>query len=119
MDKALSPKTVDFLNKNGYEAYRVNELIKGEKITDKEIYDYAIENDYYIITADLDFGHLLAYSKSRKPSTIILRLEDQRINNVNSRLLQVLPNIHEELTVGFIIAVEENQIKFRELPVIE
>lgn len=77
MDKALSQKTVNFLKENGYEAYRVNELLDGEKITDKTIFDFAIGNDYIIITADLDFGHIFAHIKSKKPSTIILRLEDQ------------------------------------------
>lgn len=29
VDMALSPKTVDFLNRNGYNAIRVNEIFEG------------------------------------------------------------------------------------------
>ena len=39
IDKALSPKTVSFLNDNGYDAVRVNEVISGSRVEDNEIFD--------------------------------------------------------------------------------
>ena len=58
VDMALSPKTVDFLNNNGHNAIRVNEIFEGRGIDDKRIFTYAIDNNYCLITADLDFGDL-------------------------------------------------------------
>lgn len=76
IDKALSPRTVAYLRDNGYHAVRVDEVIPGTVIDDEIIFQYALEKGYYIITADLDFGAILAYTKSKHPFTIIFRLEN-------------------------------------------
>ncbi|MFB0559741.1 MAG: DUF5615 family PIN-like protein [Candidatus Lokiarchaeia archaeon] len=67
VDMSISPKTVEFLKKNGYEAVRVSDL-EMAKSKDQEIFEYAIENNMILITMDLDFGNILAYTKSKKPS---------------------------------------------------
>ena len=80
VDMALSPKTVQFLIDNGHEAVRVNQVIPkfaDIPIEDEAIFNYAIENNMFIITFDLDFGEILAFTKSSKPSTIIIRSDDQ------------------------------------------
>lgn len=117
IDKALSPRTVAYLIENGYNAVRADTVIPGTVVEDETIFNYAIENGYYIITADLDFGAILAYTKSKRPSTIILRLEDQRIANINRLLLQVLPKIAKALEDGSIIIIQENQIRIKPLPI--
>ncbi len=117
VDMALSPRTVDFLKNKGYNAIRVNEIFEGRGVDDKKIYAYARENNYCIITADLDFGELLAFSQSKSPSTIILRLEDPRIPNVNSILIDSLPKISQAIKDGSIIVIEDNKIRIRELPI--
>ena len=71
---ALSPKTVNFLRSHGYEAVRANELGMA-KAKDRKIFEYARKNEMVIVSADLDFDHILSYTKSKKPSVIILSLE--------------------------------------------
>jgi predicted nuclease of predicted toxin-antitoxin system len=44
IDLCLSPKTKEFLRSSNYEAIRVDE-IKLERSTDREIFEYAAEND--------------------------------------------------------------------------
>lgn len=117
LDMALSPRTAEFLKKKGYKVVRVNEVIPGRGIEDKIIFDYATENEYCIITADLDFAEILAFTRSLKPSTIILRVEDQRVENVNQLLAEVLTKVENEIREGSIIIVEENRIRIRPLPV--
>jgi len=116
VDMALSPKTVVFLNNNGYNAIRVNEAFEGRGIDDKRIFKYAKDDVYCLITADLDFGEILAFTKSKKPSTIILRLEDPRIPNVNRILLESLPKITQAIEKGSIIVLHDDKIRIRELP---
>lgn len=61
VDMALSPKTTQFLRDLGYEAIRANEAgLAGAK--DAEIMEYAANNDMVVVTADLDFGAILAYT---------------------------------------------------------
>ncbi len=74
VDMALSPKTVKVLRDSGYEAVRVNELGMA-KSKDRELLEYAAKNDMTVITADLDFGDILAFTRYKKPSVIIFRLK--------------------------------------------
>jgi len=41
----LSPKTKEFLQSNNYEAIRIDERL------DREIFEYAAENDFILLTA--------------------------------------------------------------------
>jgi len=116
VDMALSPKTVKFLQNSDYDAVRVNELGMA-KSKDKIILEYAAENDMVVITADLDFGDILAYTKYKKPSVIIFRLRDPSPDHVNSLLLSSLPRIKDSLEKGSIIVIEDHRIRIRELPV--
>ena len=43
VDMAHSPRTVEFLKNNDYDAVRVNEVFEGRGIEDKGIFEYAIE----------------------------------------------------------------------------
>jgi len=116
VDMALSPKTAQFLRELGYEAIRANEIGLA-RATDEEIMRYAIENDMVIVTADLDFGHILAYTRGNKPSVIIFRLKDPSPENVNKLLHSALSLIEDPLRRGSIVIVEDSRIRVRELPI--
>jgi predicted nuclease of predicted toxin-antitoxin system len=116
VDMALSPKTAQFLRELGYVAVRASEIGLA-KATDEEIMDYAINNDMVVITADLDFGHILAHTKGNKPSVIIFRLKNPSVDNVNIRLSSILPLVKDSLKRGSIVIVEDNKVRIRELPI--
>ncbi|MBE0523875.1 MAG: DUF5615 family PIN-like protein [Methanosarcinales archaeon] len=118
LDMPLSPKTTIFLKDLGYEAIRVNELGMA-KSKDKEIFDYASEKDMVILSADLDFGNILAYTQSNKPSVVIFRLQDPSPEHVNSLLSSNLHRINEDLMKGSIVIIEDFEIRVRKLPIIE
>lgn len=116
VDMALSPKTARFLADLGYEAVRVNEVGLA-RAKDEEIIEYAANKDMVVITADLDFGTILAYTKRNKPSVIIFRLSNPSPDHVNSLLPSILPRIEEPLKKGSIIIVEDDRVRIRELPI--
>jgi len=116
VDMALSPKTVKALRDYGHEAVRANELGMA-KSKDSEILEYAAKNDMIVLTADLDFGDILAYTGFKKPSVIIFRLKDPSPDHVNSLLLLAIPRIKDSLDKGAIVVIEDNRIRIRELPV--
>ncbi|MHA1912666.1 MAG: DUF5615 family PIN-like protein [Candidatus Kariarchaeaceae archaeon] len=119
VDMALSPKTVQFLINNGFEAVRVSQVIPkiaDIPIEDEAIFNYAIENNLFIITFDLDFGEILAFTKSSKPSTIIIRSDDQQVHFVNNLLLSAIPRIQNELVEGSIKIIEKHRLRIRKLP---
>ena len=83
VDKSLSPRSVEFLQDLGYKAARIDSLFGNRKVEDIEIYEVALRKDYVIITVDLDFGEILAMMKTNRPSSIVLRLSNQRVENMN------------------------------------
>ena len=116
IDMALSPKTVKFLQELGHEAVRANELGMA-KSKDRKLLEHAAANDMVVITADLDFGDILAYTKYKKPSAIIFRLKDPSVDHVNSLLSSSLLNIKDPLEKGSIVVIEAYRIRIRGLPV--
>ena len=116
LDMHISPKTEEFLRKQGYDAIRVDKL-KMHKATDKEIFDYAIERNMVIITADLDFGKILSYFKSSKPSVIIFRIRYPSPESINKLLWTVLPRVRGKLEAGSLILIEDDRIRIKKLPI--
>ncbi|MCY3414879.1 MAG: DUF5615 family PIN-like protein [Candidatus Heimdallarchaeota archaeon] len=116
IDKALSHLTAIHLRENGYTAYRVNELISGQKVDDDVIFDYAIEHDYVIITADVDFGKLLVFTQSKRSSVIIFRVTNQKVSNINRILIENIEQLTAYLEEGYLINIEDKRIKLIELP---
>lgn len=115
IDMALSPKTVAFLNGTGHEAVRVDKVGMA-KAKDSEIIDYAIRQDMTVITSDLGVGQILAFTKTRRPSIVILRLKDPSPDHVNKVLSSALQTADDSLRKGSIVIVEDDRIRIRELP---
>lgn len=88
------------------------------KSKDKEILEYAAENDMVLLTADLDFGNILAYTKQKKPSVIIFRLKNPSPDHVNSLFLPILPRIKDSLKKGSIVVIDDYRIRVRKLPIL-
>lgn len=70
-----------------------------------------------IVTHDLDYGHLLAFSGEKVPSVIIFRLRNTHPNNLSKRLLEVWPEIEGALTEGAIVVIEDAVFRIRGLPI--
>ncbi len=77
----------------------------------------AKENQEVILTHDLDFGHLLAFSGDTVPSVIIFRLRDCHPVQLFARLSAVLPAIDEPLREGAITILEDAAVRIRRLPI--
>lgn len=70
LDDNIPLSVKEWFKKRGIEAVKATEVgLKGAD--DEIIYRYAIENNYKIITLDLDFGYL--FLKFQKGTIIVLR----------------------------------------------
>jgi predicted nuclease of predicted toxin-antitoxin system len=87
------------------------------RASDAVIVKEAKTHQEVIITHDLDYGHLLAFSGEKAPSVIILRLKNSRPINLFSRLTAVWSLIEKPLFDGAIIVLEDFTVRIRELPI--
>ena len=112
----ISPKTVAFLQDNGYEAIHLYE--QGlERLPDPDILAKARQEDCILLTHDLDFGELVAASGAKLPSVIIFRLRNMQPAQVNQHLDSVIAQHQDELAQGAVISVTEGQFRVRLLPI--
>jgi predicted nuclease of predicted toxin-antitoxin system len=116
LDMGLPRRTARFLCERGHDAVHLRE--QGlQRMTDVEIIAKARTEQRVILTHDLDFGRIMALSKSSLPSVITFRLSDMRPDQVNRYLQRVLNRFGDELSAGALVSVGERAIRVRALPV--
>jgi predicted nuclease of predicted toxin-antitoxin system len=115
-DMNISPLTVSILCRAGYETIRVNKVLSAS-VPDEQILSYARDNEYVLITEDMDFSALLAVNGYDRPSVVSLRLSFSDPETVADRLIHILPACEGPLVDGCIVAVSDEVIRIRHLPI--
>lgn len=116
-DMDISPLTVEELRKEGWIIKRVPEVMD-VRSTDSEILEYAQTHNQVVITQNLDFSALLAIGGYKRPSVLTLRLEDAHPSLITNRLINIIPEVEEELINGAVVSVDETSIRYRRLPIL-
>jgi predicted nuclease of predicted toxin-antitoxin system len=116
IDNALSPALAAALSKAGYDAIHVRDVGLRDA-ADETIMQFAAAEDRIVVSADTDFGTLLALFQQRLPSIILFRRGSPRIPAQQATLLLGnLPAVEEELKRGAIIAIHSDRLRIRPLP---
>ena len=118
IDNNISPKLAFLLSKTGFESIHVKDIGK-HSAPDLEIFQFAFENDYIIITADTDFGFLLSKWDKNLPSIIIFRFFSYNPEVQLSALKVIAENHSAELISGSLILVQPEKIRIRTLPLLK
>jgi predicted nuclease of predicted toxin-antitoxin system len=117
VDNALSPAVAVLLQQAGHDAIHVR-AIALQRAEDAVIFDRAAEDDRVVVSADTDFGALLATRAAQKPSVIQFRGRGSRLPEALARtILSNLPQISEALAAGSIVTFEPSRIRVRGLPI--
>lgn len=114
-DMGISPRTVDGLRQQGYDAVHLIE--QGlERLADGDILIKARLEGRVLLTVDLDFAQLSATSREPFPSVILFRLGNASREVVEARLAEVLSQCSDVLETGAMISVNDEAFRVRRLP---
>jgi predicted nuclease of predicted toxin-antitoxin system len=117
VDENLSRSLADLLTKAGQDAVHVRDL-EAAGSSDLAIMTLAAEDERIILSADTDFGALLAHSRATKPSVILVRaLVDRRPPELAAIIVANLDVLEEHLRSGAIAAFTRSDIRVRALPI--
>jgi predicted nuclease of predicted toxin-antitoxin system len=115
IDMNLSPLWANFLEENGYEAAHWSS-IGHAAAPDEQIFEVAIEYDWIILTSDLDFGTILAFTNEAKPSVFQVRTDYSMPYEIGEKVLNCLKKFEPELEEGCLITLDNIKSRVRILP---
>ena len=114
-DMGVSQPSSNGFAQNGEDAVHLRD--EGlQKLPDSTIFEKGHSEGRVVLTFDLDFGEIAAFSHGLIVSVILFRLHNTRTPHVIQRLSSALEFRHE-LEKGAIILVEEIRVRIRRLPI--
>ncbi|TKB81878.1 MAG: hypothetical protein E8D45_01465 [Nitrospira sp.] len=117
IDNALSPLVADGLRKSGHDAVHVRDYALQES-EDEVILDRAAREGRTVVSADTDFGTILALRQEKAPSVILFRRLGQRRPEAQVALITSnLTKLSDALDHGAVAVFEETRLRLRSLPI--
>ena len=117
VDANLSPEVARRLREAGHDTVHVAE-VGLLSAPDSVILQAAADQDRILVTADADFGALLALGSLATPSVVLLRSADHMRPTEQGDLLAAnLPTIAEALREGTIASLARDRLRVRTLPI--
>lgn len=117
LDANLSPEVARLLNEAGHDAIHVRD-IGLLSAPDPGILQAAAKQGRVLLTADADFGALLALASLASPSVLLLRSADHLRPSEQAELIAAnLPSISDDLEKGAIASLARDRLRVRDLPI--
>lgn len=117
VDVSLSPQWVNELRRLGVDSVHWSAI--GElDAPDRELLEWAHENEHWLLTLDLDFGAILAVTAARGPSVIQLRAQDVLPERLAGFVVQAIQQYAALLEAGALLSIDDSTARARILPLL-
>ena len=116
LDECLPAALAALLRAAGHDCVHVYEIGLGGQ-PDEQIMAVADRDRRILVSADTDFGELLATAPVVAPSAILLRRTDKRPEPLAAVLLANLGQVEDDLAAGALVVVSDTRVRSRLLPV--
>lgn len=116
VDQNVSPEVAQLLTAAGHNALHLRDRAM-QRATDQQVLDFARLEERVLISADTDFGFLLARSGWTRPSFLLLRRGTERSAAQQARLiLDNLNDVADDLEHGSVVVLTDEHVRVRRLP---
>jgi len=115
IDMNLSPQWVPLLKTAGHEPIHWSQIGLANA-SDREIMEWARNNEHIVFTHDLDFSAILAATDANFPSVFQIRTQDVSPKKLSSIVLSLLKQFEDKLAEGALVTLNKNQSRVRILP---
>jgi predicted nuclease of predicted toxin-antitoxin system len=116
LDNNLSPRLGELLAQSGHDAVHVRDIGLAQA-TDEIVIARAEEEGRVLVSADTDFGALLARSNRSRPSFMLFRRAvGRRVEDQAQLIVGSLVDVEEDLDNGAIVVLGERTLRIRRLP---
>lgn len=115
VDMNLSPRWIGALLEAGFQAVHWSQIGPGDA-PDRDILAYAAENDFTVLTHDLDFGAILAATRGSRPSAVQIRAGEISPDAASRLVIRALNQMAEELRAGALLTIDAGRARVRVLP---
>ena len=116
IDMNLAPRWLGWLKGRNVDAVHWTEVGTADAV-DQVIFDYGREHGLVVFTHDLDFGALLAYTRSSGPSVVQVRAQDTSPEAIGPVVVRALEQHRASLESGALLTVDPIKARVRILPV--
>jgi predicted nuclease of predicted toxin-antitoxin system len=115
VDMNLSPRWVETLTHAGFEAAHRSSL-GAPDASNAAIMAFARDNEYVVLTHDLDFAAILAATKAARPSVVQIRAENISPDAAAGPLIGALRQMAASLADGALLTIDPIHARLRILP---
>jgi predicted nuclease of predicted toxin-antitoxin system len=115
VDMNLSPGWVSYLVKAGFESVHWS-TVGPPDAADAELMRWAAAHECVVLTADLDFGAILAATQDARPSVVQIRSDILTPDAIGTAVVSALQQASRELLEGALVSVEASRSRLRILP---
>ena len=116
IDMNLTPRWVQYLINANHQSMHWSD-VGPSTAPDASICAYARDHEFVIITNDLDFPQILAYTAEAKPSVVLLRGEPLVPEKRGATLLSAISQCEDDLRSGAILTIDwSDRVRARLLP---